>query len=63
MIKEDGSREAINHWTLMKNSQPKNNNKNKDRKLKPILSFWYFKLDVFPEGRLMKHKYRLCAHV
>ena len=37
MIKEVESHEAINHWTLMKNSKVNNKHKNKDGKLKTIL--------------------------
>ena len=47
----------------MKNCEIKNKRKNEDRNLKTILSIWYFKSEIFPHGRLMKHKYRLCEHV
>ena len=46
----------------MKNSEVKNNHKNKDGKIKTILSIWSFKRNIFPDGILMKHKARLCAH-
>ena len=43
MIKEVETHESINHRKLMKKSEVKNKHKNKDNKLKTILSFWYFK--------------------
>ena len=36
--------------------------KNKDGKLKTILSIWSFKCNILPDGRLTKQKYRLCVH-
>ena len=42
-IKEVEAHEAKKHWTLMKNSEVNNKNKNKYGKLKTILSIWYFK--------------------
>ena len=54
--------EAINHWTLLKNNKVNNKHKNKYGKIKTILSIWYFKRNILPEGRLMKHTYRLCSH-
>ena len=45
----------------MKKSEANNKHKNKDGKIKTILSIWYFKCKRFPDGRLMKHKYRLCS--
>ena len=36
--------------------------KNKDVKIKNILSIWYFKSKTFPDVILMKHKSRLYAH-
>ena len=29
---------------------------------KTIMSIWSFKRKRFPDGRIMKHKARLCAH-
>ena len=46
----------------MKKSEVKNKHKNKDGKLKTILSIWHFKRNKFPDGRLMKHISRLCTH-
>ena len=46
----------------MKNSEVNNKHKNKDGKLKNILSIWHFKRKRFQNGTLMKHKARLCAH-
>ena len=31
-------------------------------RLSTILSIWFFKRRRFPDGRLLKHKARLCAH-
>ena len=61
-IKEVEAHEAINHWTIMNNIEVNNKHKNKDGKLKTILSIWYFKPKIFSYGRLLKHKSRLCAH-
>ena len=47
----------------MKNIKVKNNHKNKDEKLKTILSIWYFKCKRLPDRRLMIHKDRIFAHV
>ena len=60
--KEVEAHQDRSHWTLTKNSEVKNNHKNKDGKIKTILSIWYFKRKRFSDGILMKHKYRLCAH-
>ena len=62
MIKESEAHEARSHWTLMKNSEANNKHKNKYGKIKNILSIWYFERNIFPCGRLIKHKYKLCAH-
>ena len=50
------------HWTLMIKSEVKNSHKNKDGKLKNILSIWYFKQKILSYGRWLKQKYRLYAH-
>ena len=62
MIKEVEAHEAISHLTLMKNSEVNNKHTNKDGKIKTILSIWYFKHNIFLDGRLTKHKSILCAH-
>ena len=62
MIKEFEAHEARSHWTLIKNSEVNNKYKNKYGKLKNILSIWSFKRKRSPDGKLMKHKYRLCEH-
>ena len=46
----------------MKYSEVKNKHKNKDEKLKTILSICYFSSNIFPYGILMKHKSRLYEH-
>ena len=62
MIKQFEAHEARSHRKLMKNSEVRNKHKNKYGKLKTILSIQYFKRKIFPDGRLIKHKYRLCEH-
>ena len=62
MIKEVEEHEVRNHWTLMKNTEVNNKHKNKDGKLKTILSFWSFKRNRFLDGILIKHKSRLCTY-
>ena len=44
----------------MENSEVNNKHKNKYGKLKNILSIWSLKRKIFPDGRLMTHKYRRC---
>ena len=60
-IKEVEAHEDRSYWTLVKNSEVNNKHKNKYRKLKNISYIWYFKRKRFSEGRLMKHKARLCS--
>ena len=62
-IKEVESHEDRIHWTLMKNSEVNNKHKNKDGKLKTILSIWSFKRKILLYGISTKNKARLCAHV
>ena len=50
MIKYFEAHEAINHWTLKKKCEFKNNHKNKYGKLRTILSIWFFKRKRFPDG-------------
>ena len=56
------AREDRNHKKIMKVSEVNNNHKNKYGKLKTILSICHFKRKRFPDGILMKHRSRLCAH-
>ena len=55
MIKEIDDHEGRGHWSLMLRS---------DLPLgaKTILSIWSFKRKRLPDGRITKHKARLCAH-
>ena len=46
----------------MNNSEVNNKHKNKCEKLRNILSIWYFKLKIFLDEKMIKHKARLCAH-
>ena len=62
MIKDIEAHQSRNNWTLIKNIEAKNKHKNKDGKIKTILSIWYFKRKRFPDGILMKHKSILCAN-
>ena len=61
-IKEVEAHEHIINLKVMKKSELNNIHKNKDGKLKTILSIWYFKRRILPDGRLTKHKSRLCSH-
>ena len=47
--------ESRTHWTVMHRSDLPAN-------AKTILAIWSFKRKRFPDGRIMKHKARLCAH-
>ena len=62
IIKEVEAQEDRSHWTLINNIGVKNNHKHKYGKLKTILSIWYFKRKIFPDGILMKHKSRFFSH-
>ena len=63
MTKEVEEHDSRSHWKLMKKNKFNNKHKNKDGKLKIILSIWYLKRKRFPDGRLIKHKARLCVNV
>ena len=55
MVKEVADHEKRDHWTVMPRSEmPKGT--------KTILSVWSFKRKRYPDGRILKHKARLCAH-
>ena len=62
IIKEVEAHEAISHLKLMKNNEVNNKHKKTDCKRKTILSIWYFNHNIFPYGRSMKNKSRLCAY-
>ena len=62
IINEVEAHESRSRLTLMKNSEVNNKHKNKDGKLKTILSIFSFKSKRFPDRILMKHKSRRCAH-
>ena len=55
MQKEVDDHVSRNHWTLIPRS-------NMPSSSKPILSIWSFKRKRAPNGTLLKHKARLCAH-
>ena len=61
-IKEVESNEARSNWTLMKNSEVKSKHKNKDSKLKTVLSIWSFKRRILLYLRLINNKDRICTH-
>ena len=54
-IKEIDDHEKRGHWELVpRTSIPK--------EAKTILSIWSFKRKRYPDGRILKHKARICAH-
>ena len=55
MLKEVEDHEQRNHWTVLPKSEvPKGT--------KTIMSIWPFKRKRYPDGRVLKHKARLCVH-
>ena len=55
MEKEVSDHEERGHWTVVHHKNiPKNAN--------PIKKIWYFKRKRKPDGDLLNHKARLCAH-
>ena len=62
MTKEVGAHGNRNQWTIIKNIEVNNKNKNKNSTLKNILFIWYFKRKIFLSGKLRKHKSRVVAH-
>ena len=55
MMKESSDRESRGHWEVVpRYSKPSN--------VKAILAIWAFRRKRFPDGRINKHKARLCAH-
>ena len=61
-IKEVEAHESRSHWKITKNSKVNNKHKNIYGELNSILSIWSFKRKIFPDRRLIKQKFRLCAH-
>ena len=55
MLSEVKDHEDREHWSMIQRSQM-------PAGAKTILSIWSFKRKRFPDGRVMKHKARLCAH-
>jgi hypothetical protein len=55
MMKEVSDHEERGHWELIPRYK-------KPKEVKTILSIWSFKRKRYPDGRLNKHKARLCAH-
>ena len=55
MKKEVDDHETRGHWEVIPRWQ-------KPPDVKTILAIWSFKRKRFPDGRLNKHKARLCAH-
>ena len=61
MMVEVNSHEDREHLTLTKRKEvPMEHYVN--GRLSTILSIWSFKRNRFPDGRILKHKARLCAH-
>ena len=56
MIKEADEHESRDHWEVVPRWE-------KQRDVKAILAIWDFKRKRFLDGRINKHKARLCAHV
>ena len=55
MVKEIDDHESNDLWDIInKDDMPSGT--------KTILAIWSFKRKRFPDGRIMKHKARLCAH-
>ena len=55
MMKEAGDHESKGHWEVVHRSE-------KPPEVKTILAIWAFKRKRYPDGRIWKHKARLCAH-
>jgi hypothetical protein len=55
MRKEVQDHESRNHWTVLPRSAIPSGTKT-------ILSIWSFKRKRYPDGRVLKHKARLCTH-
>ena len=55
MKKETADHENRDHWTVIPRSQ-------KPPGVKTILAIWDFKRKRYPDGRINKHKARICAH-
>jgi hypothetical protein len=55
MAKEVKDHESRNHWTVLPRSVIPPGTKT-------ILAVWSFKRKRYPDGRVLKHKARLCAH-
>ena len=55
MEKEISDHTSCKHWDIvLRSTMPK--------EMKTIMAIWSFKRKRFPDGRLNKHKARLCAH-
>ena len=55
MEKEISDHEKGGHWSIVHRDTLPN-------KAQPIKAIWYFKRKRKPDGKLLKHKARLCAH-
>ena len=55
MIKETDDHETRGHWEVIPRWE-------KPKGEKTVMGIWSFKRKRFPDGRLNKHKARLCAH-
>ena len=55
MLKETNDHETKGHWEVVPRSE-------KPVNVKSILAIWAFKRKRYPDGRIWKHKARLCAH-
>ena len=55
MIKDTDYHKSRDHWDVVPRW-------GKPPDVKAILAIWYFKRKRFPDGRINKHKARICAH-
>ena len=62
MIKEVGAHESRSRWTLIKIIKSTNSTKITMGNSRLFYPFGVFKRKRNADGRLMKHKSRLCAH-
>ena len=55
VLKETNDHKTKEHWEVVPRSE-------KPANVKTILAIWAFKRKRYPDGRIRKHKTRLCAH-
>ena len=55
MMKESSDHESKGHWEVVPRSEKQDN-------VKTILAIWAFKRQIYPDGRIWKHKAHFCAY-